>query len=111
MATIINKQKVVTGLFNLGKGHRPEAMPERPVLEQFIYAVCREDATRAADAAAAPDVPALHVWDAAPPSTEAPGRDAYALRLVAGRTLYDRSRVVVETPVLGGLHHAYRRVS
>lgn len=48
MATIINKQKVVTQLFNLGKGHRPEAMPERPVLEQFIYAVCREDATRAA---------------------------------------------------------------
>jgi endonuclease III len=48
MATIINKQKVVTGLFNLGKGHRPEAMPERPVLEQFVYAVLREDATRAA---------------------------------------------------------------
>jgi endonuclease-3 len=48
MATTINKQKVVTQLFNLGKGHRAEAMPERPVLEQFIYAVCREDATRAA---------------------------------------------------------------
>jgi len=62
-----------------------------------------EDATRAADLAAAPDVPALHVWDATPPSTEAPGRDAYALRLVAGRTLYDRSRVVVETPVLSRL--------
>jgi NADH-quinone oxidoreductase subunit G len=57
----------------------------------------------AADAAAAPEVPGLHVWNAMPPNTDTPGRDAYALRLVAGRTLYDRSRVVVETPVLARL--------
>jgi endonuclease III len=44
----INKQKVVNHLFNLGKGHRAEPLPDRPVLEQFIYAVCREDATRTA---------------------------------------------------------------
>ncbi len=62
-----------------------------------------EAATQAADAAAAPDVPSLHVWDAMPPGTDTPGRDAYALRLVAGRTLYDRSRVVIETPVLARL--------
>ncbi len=62
-----------------------------------------EAATRAAAAAAEPDVPALHVWDATPSSTDTPGRDAYALRLVAGRTLYDRSRIVVETPVLARL--------
>jgi endonuclease III len=49
MATIINKQKLVNQLFNLGKAARAsETMPERPVLEQFIYAVCREEATRAA---------------------------------------------------------------
>ena len=50
MATIINKQKVVTQLFTtLGKASRgAEPHPDRPVLEQFIYAVCREDATRSA---------------------------------------------------------------
>jgi endonuclease-3 len=58
MATIINKQKVVNHLFGLGKAARSsdarhaenrhaEDGPERLVLEQFIYAVCREDATRA----------------------------------------------------------------
>ena len=33
----------------------------------------------------------------------APARDAYALRLVVGRTLYDGGRVVSETPVLAAL--------
>jgi NADH-quinone oxidoreductase subunit G len=62
-----------------------------------------EAATQAADAAAASDVPALHVWDATPPSTDTPGRDAYALRLVAGRTLYGSDRVVVASPSLAAL--------
>ncbi len=49
MATTNNKQKLVNQLFNLGKpGRASDALPDRPVLEQFIYAVCREDATRAA---------------------------------------------------------------
>jgi endonuclease-3 len=50
MATIINKPKIVNQLFStLGKAARSaEVQPHRPVLEQFLYAVCRENATRAA---------------------------------------------------------------
>ena len=48
----------------------------------------------------APEAPALHVWDGATPSNETPARDAYALRLVVGRTLYDDGRIVSETPLL-----------
>jgi NADH-quinone oxidoreductase subunit G len=61
------------------------------------------DAERAAEAAASPGVPPCHVWDETAPSTEAPGRDAYALRLVVGRRLYDESHVVCKTPVLATL--------
>jgi endonuclease-3 len=48
MATsTINKQKRVTHLFNtLGKGARPDSTEQKPVLEQFIYAVCREGTTQ-----------------------------------------------------------------
>jgi endonuclease-3 len=46
-AITINKQKVVNQLLTMGKAARPSAaLPDRPVLEQFIYAVCRENATR-----------------------------------------------------------------
>src|SRR5438132_8594655 len=46
MATTINKQKIVTQLFTtLGK-HAKSKPTERPVLEQFIYAMLRENATR-----------------------------------------------------------------
>jgi NADH-quinone oxidoreductase subunit G len=62
-----------------------------------------EAATKAADAATGPDVPALHSWNARPSTPTAPARDAYALRLVSGRTLYDGSRTVAETPVLARL--------
>jgi endonuclease-3 len=50
MATTTPKQKLVNQLFTtLGKAARAGgALPDRPVLEQFIYAVCREDATREA---------------------------------------------------------------
>ncbi|MCI0682668.1 MAG: hypothetical protein L0Y71_11230 [Gemmataceae bacterium] len=49
MATTMNKQKVVSQLFAaLGKQAKElEDAPARPVLEQFIYAVCREGSTRA----------------------------------------------------------------
>ena len=49
MATTINKQKLVTQLLGTQtKASRAaQALPIRPVLEQFIYAVLREDATRA----------------------------------------------------------------
>ena len=46
------------------------------------------------------DAPALHRWDRLAPQPEAPGRDAYALRLVVGRALYDEGRLVSETPLL-----------
>jgi endonuclease III len=54
MTTTINKPKLVNHLFtSLGKAARASAADhDRPVLEQFVYAVCREDATReAADSA------------------------------------------------------------
>jgi anaerobic selenocysteine-containing dehydrogenase len=46
------------------------------------------------------DAPALHEWDGRAPHPEAPARDAYALRLVVGRALYDDGRLVSETPLL-----------
>ena len=46
------------------------------------------------------DAPALHEWDRRAPQPEAPARDAYALRLVVGRALYDDGRLVSETPLL-----------
>jgi len=45
----------------------------------------------------------LHVWDGAAGVAEAPARDAYALRLVTGRTLYDHGRTVERSAVLTGL--------
>ena len=48
MATTMNKQKVVNHLFTaLSKQIKgADDMPARPVLEQFIYAICREGTTR-----------------------------------------------------------------
>jgi len=48
----------------------------------------------------AEDAPALYAWDGRAPRPEAPARDAYALRLVVGRALYDDGRLVSETPLL-----------
>jgi len=46
MPTAINKQRVFTQLL-AGSSKTARAEPElRPVLEQFLYAVCREDVTR-----------------------------------------------------------------
>ncbi len=45
MTITINKQKLVTQIFSMAKGKHAE--PEsRPVLEQFLYAICREGVTR-----------------------------------------------------------------
>ena len=48
MATTLNKQKVVNHLFTtFGKpAKEADDLPARPVLEQFIYAICREGTTR-----------------------------------------------------------------
>src|SRR2546423_933406 len=49
MATTMNKQKVVNHLFTaLAKQAKGmEDAPARPVLEQFLYGICREGTTRA----------------------------------------------------------------
>jgi endonuclease-3 len=53
-ATTINKQRVLTAVFTALKKHygEPDHQPGRPVLEQMVYAILREDATaKAADKA------------------------------------------------------------
>src|SRR5262245_33435951 len=45
MATTINKQRVLTQFFSLLKNCEAAEPETRPVLEQFIYGICREDAT------------------------------------------------------------------
>src|SRR5258707_9753892 len=48
MATTINKQKLLTHLFNAARKAAeapPDAEP-RPVLQEFVYALCREGAGR-----------------------------------------------------------------
>ncbi len=49
------------------------------------------------------EAPELYVWDGAANDLDAPGRDAYALRLVAGRSLYDGGRITMCTPALAPL--------
>lgn len=45
MATTINKQRLLTHLFNAAKKAVEVDEEARPVLEQFIYGLCRENAT------------------------------------------------------------------
>ena len=45
MATTINKQRLLTHLFNAAKKSVEVDEEARPVLEQFIYGLCRENAT------------------------------------------------------------------
>ncbi|HEY7439925.1 MAG TPA: NADH-quinone oxidoreductase subunit NuoG [Acidimicrobiia bacterium] len=63
------------------------------------------EATEAVSAAetVAASAPSVHVW--APPGEghTAPARDAYALRLVAARKLYDKGDIVVRSPSLASL--------
>jgi NADH-quinone oxidoreductase subunit G len=61
------------------------------------------DTAHSASAEAAAVAPELYVWDLQVAETNVPARDAYALRLVVGRKLYDRGRVVAETPVFAPL--------
>lgn len=53
MATTVNKQKIVNHLFtHFGKNAKGKPAGERPILEDFVYAILRENATRdAADQA------------------------------------------------------------
>src|SRR6266404_5830728 len=52
MTTTTSKQKLVNQVFTLHKAHQGAEPDERLVLEQFLYAICREGVTRdAADQA------------------------------------------------------------
>jgi endonuclease-3 len=47
MTTAINKQRILSQIFSSYKKRYEPTEPEaRPVLEQFLYAICREGATR-----------------------------------------------------------------
>ena len=52
---------------------------------------------------AGPVLPALHTWDGHAPTPSRPGRDAYALRLVSSRVLYDGGVMVQATPAFASL--------
>ena len=49
------------------------------------------------------EVPALHQWSGATTAATRPGRDAYALRLVSSRVLYDGGVTAAATPSFGAL--------
>jgi NADH-quinone oxidoreductase subunit G len=70
-------------------GTAPEAPAETAIAAETVTA------------AAAPPRPI--VWDRSFGSADVPGRDAYALRLVTGHTLYDGGRTVISSPPLAGL--------
>jgi NADH-quinone oxidoreductase subunit G len=57
---------------------------------------------RAARAAGA-GLPAVHLWEAQATPVPTEPRDAYALRLVVGRKLYDGGRTTASSPSLAGL--------
>ena len=63
------------------------------------------DGTTGADTSAPAPTRAISgiLWDRQFGSSEVPGRDAYALRLVTGRTLYDGGRAVASSPSIVGL--------
>ncbi len=52
---------------------------------------------------AGPELPALHTWDGNAPTPSRPGRDAYALRLVSSRVLYDGGVMAQATPAFASL--------
>ncbi len=77
------------------------AAPEGGDHVQGTAAAADELAAIVAAETAAP--PELHRWDREVGAWVPPHRDAYALRLVTGRELYDGGRIVTETPLLAPL--------
>jgi len=61
----------------------------------------------APEPAPARTAPALYEWEGAVPEVDVPPRDAYALRLVVGRRLYDNGRIVTEAPVLDRIRRPF----
>ena len=82
-------------------------MPTRPQTSPKPTAQASRKRARSEDAAPpapeGPEVPGRYEWDREVAETATPARDAYALRLVVSRKLYDGGRVVAETPVFGRL--------
>ena len=74
-----------------------EPVPNEPAEDESVPNEPAEDDPAAT--AALPDVE-LYVWSETLGTQPAPGRDNYALRLSAGRTLYDNGRTVSSTPAL-----------
>ncbi len=54
-----------------------------------------------------PAAPDLWTWDGRVPDAEMPPRDAYALRLVVGRRLYDNGRLMSEAPALARVRRPF----
>jgi anaerobic selenocysteine-containing dehydrogenase len=82
-----------------------EALADVEGLEEFD--TDGADDAAAPEHAAAPVVPALWTWDGAVPDHEVPPRDAYALRLVVGRRLYDNGRMVREAAALARVRRPF----
>jgi len=59
-----------------------------------------EELAGAVEASTDAAAPGPYEWDRRAAHPETPARDAYALRLVVGRSLYDEGRLVSETPLL-----------
>ena len=66
-----------------------------------------EVATEPAEVATEVAEPELFAWDGRAPEVVVPPRDAYALRLVVGRRLYDNGRMVSEAPVLASVRRPF----
>lgn len=88
--------------------------PIRPGLDSVSIenaAVARDEAdalradrlTSVAQSTGAPPVPAIHRWAPGEMDAAVPARDAYALRLVTGRTLYDGGITVAASDSLAAL--------
>jgi NADH-quinone oxidoreductase subunit G len=84
-----------------------EALADVEGLEAFDTGADEEPGETSGTGAPAPAAPPLWTWDGAVADHEVPPRDAYALRLVVGRRLYDNGRMVCEAAALGRLRRAF----
>jgi NADH-quinone oxidoreductase subunit G len=76
---------------------------EPAAADDTVHADAGEESTIEEVPAAAPALPALHVWDRSAPAPTTVPPDAYSLRLVAARTLYDAGRMVASSPSIAAL--------
>ena len=76
-----------------------EVSDEGEVVEMSVTEIVEVSATELGQGSTA-EPPALWEWDGSAPSVDVPPRDAYALRLVTGRRLYDNGRMVSEAAAL-----------